>query len=598
MKMKLNLKAKPKISEKKIVIDCFDKILVSYCDGVSLICCEECIKSRFINTRKDRTCLRQVVDLEVRCDKIFDNLVNSLIALLKADKCLLDEFNRRKVFIIDKNTLSISWEYVMPVSDCSTCGCMLIDSLNIAQILGQSILSNVYGSKSIPFRSKDYKEVAKRVEKFALSKNFGIITTLLDNFDGPFPISVAMLPLENGRDEPGTGRTSSLERSRAVALFEAMERYGGFVPRAKRTIIFESYNELKRKGCDVLDACDLILNQDSVTNSGIYKNDKFHFSHDQAYHWIYGYDLINKKAILLPETVAYYGMTLKGDKYFREIMAYEVSNGCSVGTTLSESAYGGILEVVERDAFLTSWYTTRSIRRLFLDKLFMSRRGSFQIEFEKFQNFYNDFRVDIYEISCETRIPVVLMTLTRKKIATNQMNFMCAAAADADIVEAMRKAMHEISSIFVGLQKRFKDEYEQIVKKSENNMWRVETMDDHSLVWGYYKNLEKINFANQVSESIDVSLYIQTRKKFDCLNEAFKAVLEDLKRNGRRVIFINQTTPEMQLMKIYCSKILIPGLLPMTFGAKNARISRKRIDEIEKMEKGLLSMNFIPHPFP
>ena len=122
MKMKLNLKAKPKISEKKIVIDCFDKILVSYCDGVSLICCEECIKSRFINTRKDRTCLRQVVDLEVRCDKIFDNLVNSLIALLKADKCLLDEFNRRKVFIIDKNTLSISWEYVMPVSDCSVCG--------------------------------------------------------------------------------------------------------------------------------------------------------------------------------------------------------------------------------------------------------------------------------------------------------------------------------------------------------------------------------------------------------------------------------------------------------------------------------------------
>ena len=597
MKMKLNLKTKAKISEKKIIIDCFDKILVSYCDGVSLVCCEECIRSRFINTRKDRANLRSANTTGLKCDKIFDSLVNSLISLLREDKRLLDEFNRRKVFIIDKNTLSISWEYVMPVSDCSVCGCMLIDSLNIAQILGQSILDDVYGNESIPFRSKNYKEVAKRVEKFALSKNFGIITTLLDNFDGPFPISVAMLPLEDGRDEPGTGRTSSLEKSRAIALFEAMERYGGFIPRAKKTIIFDSYNALKREGREILDVGRLILNQDSVTNAGIYKNDKFRFSYDEAYHWIYGYDLTNEKALLLPEAVAYYGMTLKSEKYRREIITYEVSNGCSVGVTLTESAYGGVLEVVERDAFLTSWYTDRSIRRLVLDKFFMARRGSFQQEFEKFQNFYSDFRVDIYEISCETRIPVVLMTLTRKRTSIDRMNFMCAAAADADVVEAMRKAMHEISSIFVGLQKRFQDEYEQIVKKAEN-MWRVESMDDHSLVWGYYKNLEKINFAYQVKDSIDVSQYIRSRKKFNCLNEAFKAVLEDLKKNGRDVIFINQTTPEMQLMKIYCSKILIPGLLPMTFGAKNARISKKRIDEIQKKERRHLGINFAPHPFP
>ena len=271
MKMKLNLKTKAKISEKKIIIDCFDKILVSYCDGDFLVCCEECIRGRFINTRKDRVRLRNANTTGLKCDKIFDSLVNSLISLLKEDKRLLDEFNRRKVFIIDKNTLSISWEYVMPVSDCSVCGCMLIDSSNIAQILGQSVLDDVYGDESIPFRSKNYKEVAKRIEKFALSKNFGIITTLLDNFDGPFPISVAMLPLENGRDEPGTGRTSSLEKSRAIALFEAMERYGGFIPRAKRTIIFDSYNALKREGREILDVGRLILNQDSVTNGGIYK---------------------------------------------------------------------------------------------------------------------------------------------------------------------------------------------------------------------------------------------------------------------------------------------------------------------------------------
>ena len=150
-----------KISEKKIIIDCFDKILVSYCDGVSSICCENCIKSRFLNTRKDRANLRAFHNADLKSSPIFDNLIDSLISLLKKDKKLLDSYNRRKVFIIDKNTFSISWEYVMPVSDCSICGCMLIDSSNIARILGQSVLDDVYGDENIPFRSENYQEIAK-----------------------------------------------------------------------------------------------------------------------------------------------------------------------------------------------------------------------------------------------------------------------------------------------------------------------------------------------------------------------------------------------------------------------------------------------------
>ena len=596
MKTTMNLKPMTKISEKKIVIDCFDKILVSYCDGVSSICCNHCIKSRFISTRKDRTNIKRFYDLDLKCDQMFDNLINSLVSLLKKDKRLMDEYNRRKVFIIDKNTFSISWEYVMPVSDCPICGYTLIDGLNIARILGQSILDDVYGDNDdISFSKKGHKDIAKRIQKIALSKNFGIITTLLDDLDGVFKTSAATIPIADGRTEIAMATTSSIKKSRMVALFKAVERHGGLVPVAKKTIIFESFNVLKSQGREVLDVRNLILNQDSLTNSGMRENDAFHFSYDEAYHWIYGYDLINQKTLLLPETVAYCAMTLKSARYRREIMSYEVSDASCAGATLTESAYRGILKVVERDAFLTSWYTNRSICRLVLDNLFMSRRNIFQIEFEKFQNFYSDFKIDIYEISCQTRIPVVLMTLTRKRICLDRMNFICAVASDADIVEAMQKAMHKISGKFVRLQKRFASEYKQVAKKAEH-MYLIDNVDDHSLVWGYYKNLSRINFSNQVSKSVNVSWWIQKHRKFKCLNEAFKAVLEDLKRNGRDVICVNQTTSDMQLMNIYCSKILIPGLLPMTFGAKNARISRKRINEIEKTEKGFFRTNFFPHP--
>ena len=583
------------ITRGRIVINCFDKILVSYSDGVVSTCCEECIKKRFINTRKDRVNIRMAC--KSGCDRIFDTTVNALVSLLEEDDELIDVFGRRKVFIVDKNNLSISWEYVTPLPDCEVCGTIPDDRIELSDKTGKSVYDTINSEVHIPFRSEKSTEIAKRIETIALSKNFGFITTLLDNFDGPFPIAVAMLPLRDGRDEPGTGRTSSIEKSRAVALLEAIERYGGFVPRSKKTVIFKSYNELKYNGEETINFDKMILNQDSISNIGIYKNKKFYFYHDMPYHWVYGYDLTDNKSLLIPEAIAYYGIKIKGEEYRKEILTYEISNGCSVGANLTEAVYNGMLEVIERDAFLSCWYTDRSICRLILDDEFMSKESSLKAEQNVFKQFYNEYDIEIYEISCETHIPVILMTVQRREVHKEKMNFMCAAAADEDIGKAIRKAMHEISSIFIGLQERFESDYEQIAIKAED-MTLVENMDDHSLVWGYYKNLEKIHFNVQATETISVSEWKNQHKTYECLNKSFGKVIEELRNKGKNVIFVDQTTQEMRSIDMACAKVMIPGLLPMTFGIANVRISEDRIKEIEETEKRTVEVRFTPHPFP
>lgn len=578
-----------------IVINSFDKLIISYADDENTVCCKECIRRRFITTRKDRANIESHIDDS--CEVIFSTAVSVLTELLRNDAGLVDELNRRKAFILDKNDLSLSWEYVTPVPTCKTCGRLPDDTQELSDAAGKKVYDLIHGSESVPFRSRDCIALAKDIEKVALSKNFGFITTLLDNYDGPFPIAVAMLPLCDGRDEPGTGRTSSIEKSRAIALLEAIERYGGFVLRSKKTLVFKSLEELRAEGASMIDMRRLMLNQDSASNRGPYKNKKFYFYPDQRYHWVYGYDITNNRSLLVPEAIAYYGLKLKGSEYYHEIFAYEISNGCSVGADLTEAVYNGMLEVLERDAFLSCWYTDRSITRIVLDSGFLSEENGLRTEYEIFRNFYSDYDIDIYEISCQCHIHVVLMTVTRKEICSNKMNFMCAAAADENIIDAAQKAMHEISSIFIGLQERFEEEYESIAEKAMD-MSLVADMEDHSLVWGYYKNLDKIHFKEQAADTRTMSELIASQDSSPNLNSSFARTIDELRSIGKEIVFVDQTTEEMRSIGMACAKCLITGLIPMTFGAANVRISDERIKEIEKAEKRKINVRFIPHPFP
>lgn len=74
------------------------------------------------------------------------------------------------------------------------------------------------------------------------------------------------------------------------------------------------------------------------------------FDSDVAINWVWGYSLTQQRSILVPERLAYYSLG------FHDGFVYETSNGCALGSSLVEAIFHGILEIVERDAFLLTWY--------------------------------------------------------------------------------------------------------------------------------------------------------------------------------------------------------------------------------------------------
>lgn len=89
------------------------------------------------------------------------------------------------------------------------------------------------------------------------------------------------------------------------------------------------------------------------------------------------------------------------------------------------------------------------------------------------------------------------------------------------------------------------------------------------------------------------------------LTDDLKGLLQAFRRLNLDVIVVDQTSPEILRNGLYCVKVLIPGMLPMTFGYHLTRVTGlERVLRVPA-ELGFAKqpltpeqLNPHPHPFP
>src|SRR5690606_40616130 len=75
--------------------------------------------------------------------------------------------------------------------------------------------------------------------------------------------------------------------------------------------------------------------------------------------WEWGWSLRDARPVLVPSRLVYYSIPTAGDNF-----VFECSNGCAIGGCTEEAVLGGLLELVERDAFLNAWYGAARLPRV------------------------------------------------------------------------------------------------------------------------------------------------------------------------------------------------------------------------------------------
>ncbi|UFJ41729.1 TOMM precursor leader peptide-binding protein [Brevibacillus humidisoli] len=490
-------------------------------------------------------------------------------------------YTDQKIYLVNLQTLATSSHFFLQNPTCPVCGGLPEDTPEAARITLQprpKTHPTSYRTSSLD----DFKDIL--ITEYVDFRT-GMINQKTKDHLTPFAVMSVNLPMMTS-DEGAAGRTLSYEQSELTAILEALERYAGLQPRGKKTVVYDRYENVKEQA---LDPTKIGLHSEEQYAQPDYPFERF--DPKRPLKWVWGYSFLQERPILVPETLAYYDL---GDDF-----VYENSNGCALGRSLEEAIFYGILEVVERDAFLLTWYAQLPLPRLDPESA-KDKELCLMIERIKAVAGYD---VYLYNATMENGIPSVwAITKNRKQ---RGVNLVCAAGSHPEPLRAVKTAVHELADMLLSLDEKY-EAYREEFLKMLHDPYLVQSMEDHGMLYSLPEAEERLHFLLQNDRPMRTfDEEFQPPASHDDLTDDLKDILQMFKQLDLEVIVVDQTTPEMIRNELYSVKVLIPGMLPMTFGYHLTRLTG--LDRVLNvpMQLGLTKhpltyeqLNPHPHPFP
>lgn len=452
------------------------------------------------------------------------------------------------------------------------------------------------------YRAKGAGSDLRRLSEKLVSPRFGLVRGL---FPGETAIPAAAAPMPVGDPETMhtewvAGRATSVADAKRTALLEALERYAGFAPNGKASALCTSAREL---GDLALDPRNLILHSPDQ-----YAEDDFPFvpfDDEKIMNWVWGYSFRRRSPVALPESSVYYG-----HKHLRDtdsqvvpLLAFDTSNGCALGSSLEDALLYGLFEVLERDAFLMTWYTRTPPKRV---DLHTADDPKLAFLAERMEG--EGYEVYAFNITQEFMVPSIWVAAVCLEDSPGKVKTVSAAGCHIDPEKAAWAGLIEVAASIPSIRDRMVENRSRALAmlKSGN---LVTAMPDHCMLYALYESFYRLQWAFHdpsgpyAFQSEFCSFY--NRQQSSNLKEDLDAVVSSVLEHGLDVVAVDQTTPEQAELGLVAVRVFLPGALPMSFGHRYRRLhGAKRLEQRlgttsrKRATSGHKSVNPWPHPFP
>ncbi|MBQ0987108.1 TOMM precursor leader peptide-binding protein [Streptomyces sp. F63] len=394
-------------------------------------------------------------------------------------------------------------------------------------------------------------------------------------------------------DVTWSGQADAYGTSRRLAFLEGLERYAGTHRRRGTSPVTASYHRLLARGEPVLDpaACGFYAPE-------TYQRDHLvsPFDPDRDIPWVWGHSLRDDRPVLVPARLAHYSAGVDADNF-----VFECSNGCATGGTLEEAILFGLLELVERDAFLLAWYGRARLTEIDLGSC---RGGAVRTLLDRAA--LHGYDVRAFDTRMDTAVPVVTALAVRRDGGPGTLSFSAAAGFDPEgTVDA---ALSEVLTYIPHLPYQVAERRAEL-EAMARDYGRVLHLKDHAQLYGLPE------MARHAREYLEPEAVVPLGEAFpgwrdlrprtgDLLDD-LRLLRDELVRAGHDVIAVDQTTPEQRAMGLHTVGTTVPGLLPLDFGW-----SRQRALLMPRLRTGLRAagrrdtdlgeaeIKAVPHPFP
>ncbi len=387
-----------------------------------------------------------------------------------------------------------------------------------------------------------------------------------------------------------SGQTDSYDSSRLVGIFEGLERHAGTQQRRHHDLITASFRELVEQGSRVLDPRECGLYDEAFYTEEPGRLSPF--TPDLRTRWVWGSSLREDEPILVPEQLVYYVRDGEPGAFVDEC-----SNGCAVGSTPEEALLYGLLELVERDAFVLAWYAGLALPEIDIASLSSpeTRHMIDRIRLHGYDVRLFDNRVDL-------PFPVVNAVGVRRDGGLGNLCF--AAGSGLDPASAVHSAVSEIATYIPSLASRTEKRRSEVEAMVEDHDL-VRELKDHPLLFALADMAPSTDFL--LSERGTHSLselyrdWESRRPRSGDLLADLRSCVSFLTERGFDVIGVDQTSPEQAAVGLSNVAVIVPGLTPIDFGWRKQRVfTLPRFRELVERTAGAGAgvPNPVPHPFP
>ncbi|MBB6674661.1 TOMM precursor leader peptide-binding protein [Cohnella nanjingensis] len=496
---------------------------------------------------------------------------------MRGDPCLTEGC----VYLADLKTLSNSLHAYLPDPQCPLCGEMPDDREEDARIALQPSPK----ANAASYRTRAVAEMAEAIHRDYRDERTGLMNAMSLQPGTPFCDALARLPTSYG-NEITAGRAHAYPDSALTALFEGLERYCGAIPRRRKTRVRDAYRNLADRALDPR-AVGLYSPEQYASPDFPYEP----FDPDAPIPWVWGYSLIQERPLLIPEQLVYYSSGFGGG------FVAEGSNGSAIGGSLAEAILYGLFEAVERDAFLLAWYARLSVPRL---DPYASGDDELTLMLHRLEAVAG-YEVQLFNTTLDTGIPSIWALGKNRK--PGGANLICAAGAHLDPVRAAKSAIMELAGhagYLDGMSEDNRREYVEMLRDPD----RVSEMPDHALLYTVPEAESRLDFLLRPNRpAIPFWEAFEPPARRSDLTEELKALLRRFRDLRLDVIVVNQTADEIRRNGLHCVKVIVPGLLPMTFGHHLRRLTGlERLFAVPAAlgyaESRLTPTDLNPHPHP
>jgi ribosomal protein S12 methylthiotransferase accessory factor len=505
----------------------------------------------------------------------------------------------RALLTISLETLECSRHSFLPYPSCPDCGELARDGSDLAVITLQSCPK----PDAFTYRIRQPEASVEQILSTYVDQRTGLVRSLTVENKNLLPTASSHLysePDDKAETADGTGCTLRPEQSKLVSVLEVIERYAGLRPRSKRTMVQASYHQLIQQKQRALDP----------TTLGLHSPEQYEW-HEQDHHchslvpyhpdrvcsWVWGYSFQHQAPMLVPEHCAYYGVPMSAEN---PAFVFDVSNGCALGNCLEEAIFHGMMEVVERDAFLITWYAQLKVPRLHLASVTdpMIRLLVEHLEY------HSGYTIHALNITLDHAIPCLFLLGIDEQNRENMPKAHVVAGSHPHPEQALLRGLRELAAALTTPQLLQENRTQALEMLADSNL--VQIMDHHPLVYYLPEAFDRLHFLyhaqQQTFQEAFESFYYHPPERMD-LRDDLEFLINYYLKQGIDVIVVDQTAPEHLPCGLRCVKVLMPGMLPMTFGQQNRRIvGFERLHQLPftlgYQDHPLTEAEVNPHPHP